>query len=109
MGDFISRRLRDAVDEKMTVVNALTGMKPFTARIPPTMDTDELVFKACIKAAGRIAPEDLKLCIINSSGDLRHIWATRALAESLDPRKGELAGAYQKVPFDASGTLMLEE
>lgn len=109
MGDFISRRLRDAVDEKMTVVNALTGMKPFTARIPPTMDTDELVFKACIKAAGRIAPEDLKLCIINSSGDLRHIWSTRALAESLDPRKGELAGAYQKVPFDASGTLMLEE
>ena len=67
------------------------------------------MFKACIKAAGRIAPEDLKLCIINSSGDLRHIWSTRALAESLDPRKGELAGAYQKVPFDASGTLMLEE
>ena len=92
----------------MTVVNALTGMKPFTARIPPTMDTDELVFKACIKAAGRIAPEDLKLCIINSSGDLRHIWSTRPGGEP-GSRKGELAGAYQKVPFDASGTLMLEE
>lgn len=93
----------------MTVVNALTGMKPFTARIPPTMDTDELVFKACIKAAGRIAPKDLQLCIINSSGDLRHIWATRALAETLDPCKGELAGAFQKVPFDADGILRLEE
>ena len=73
------------------------------------MDTDELVFKACIKAAGRIAPENLKLCIINSSGDLRCIWATRALAENLDPQKGELESDYRKVLFDANGTLILDE
>lgn len=45
MGNFISRRVRDELDESMTVINALTGMKPFTAMIPPTMETDELVLK----------------------------------------------------------------
>lgn len=107
MGDFISQKLRSAVNEKMTVVNALTGMKPFTARIPPTMDTDKLVFQACIKAAGRIEPEKLKLCIINSTGDLQTLWATRALVEALDPAKGKRMGEYQAVPFDAEGNLVL--
>lgn len=108
MGDFISQKLRSAVNEKMTVVNALTGMKPFTARIPPTMDTDKLVFQACIKAAGRIAPDQLKLCIINSTGDLQTLWATRALVEELDPAKGKRVSEYQAVPFDEEGNLVLE-
>lgn len=108
MGDFISQQLRSAVNEKMTVVNALTGMKPFTARIPPTMDTDKLVFQACIKAAGRIAPDQLKLCIINSTGDLQTLWATRALVEELDPAKGKRVSEYQTVPFDEEGNLVLE-
>lgn len=108
MGDFISQKLRSAVNEKMTVVNALTGMKPFTARIPPTMDTDKLVFQACIKAAGRIAPDQLKLCIINSTGDLQTLWATRALVEELDPAKGKRVSEYQTVPFDEEGNLVLE-
>ncbi len=107
MGDFISQKLRSAVNEKMTVVNALTGMKPFTARIPPTMDTDKLVFQACIKAAGRIAPDQLKLCIINSTGDLQTLWATRALVEELDPAKGKRVSEYQTVPFDEEGNLVL--
>lgn len=107
MGDFISRKLRSAVNEKMTVVNALTGMKPFTARIPPTMDTDKLVFQACIKAAGRIAPDQLKLCIINSTGDLQSLWATRPLVEELDPARGKQEGEFQPVSFDDEGNLVL--
>ncbi|WP_432641894.1 DUF362 domain-containing protein [Acidaminococcus sp.] len=107
MGDFISRKLRSAVNEKMTVVNALTGMKPFTARIPPTMDTDKLVFQACIKAAGRIAPDQLKLCIINSTGDLQSLWATRPLVKELDPGRGRQIGEFQPVAFDGEGNLVL--
>lgn len=107
MGDFISRKLRSAVNEKMTVVNALTGMKPFTARIPPTMDTDKLVFQACIKAAGRIAPDQLKLCIINSTGDLQSLWATQPLVKELDPVRGRQIGEFQSVAFDDEGNLVL--
>ena len=107
MGDFISRKLRSAVNEKMTVVNALTGMKPFTARIPPTMDTDKLVFQACIKAAGRIAPDQLKLCIINSTGDLQSLWATQPLVKELDPVRGRQIGEFQPVAFDDAGNLVL--
>ena len=88
MGNFISRRVRDELDESMTVINALTGMKPFTAMIPPTMETDELVFKACIKAAGRIAPEDLRIAIIRNTGNLERIWVSKALAKELAPSRG---------------------
>ena len=107
MGDFISRKLRSAVNEKMTVVNALTGMKPFTARIPPTMDTDKLVFQACIKAAGRIAPDQRKLCIISSTGDLQSLWATQPLVKELDPVRGRQIGEFQPVAFDDAGNLVL--
>lgn len=108
LGDFISQKLRDAVDEKMTVVNALTGMKPFTARIPPTMDNDRLVFQACMKAAGRIAPEKMQLCIIKDSGHLQYIWATKPLIDQLDPQKGQRISEYEPVPFDAEGNLTLD-
>lgn len=109
MGDFISRRLRVKVDETMTVINALTGMKPFTAKIPPTMETDKLVFQACMKAAGKIDKDKMKLAIITSSGDLRHIWATRPLVEALDPEKGKIIHDFMEVPFDDKGTLCLPE
>ena len=105
MGNFISRRVRDELDEAMTVINALTGMKPFTAMIPPTMETDELVFKACIKAAGRIAPEDLRMAIIRNTGNLERIWVSKALAKELDPERGSLVGNYFPVPFEGNGAL----
>lgn len=105
MGNFISRRVRDELDESMTVINALTGMKPFTAMIPPTMETDELVFKACIKAAGRIAPEDLRMAIIRNTGNLERIWVSKALAKELEPERGSLVGDYFPVPFEGNGAL----
>ena len=50
--------------------------------IPPTMETDELVFKACIKAAGRIAPEDLRMAIIRNTGNLERIWVSKPLQKN---------------------------
>lgn len=60
MGDFISLRLRKKINENATVINALTSVKPYIAKIPATLADDELVIKACIKAAGRIPTHKLK-------------------------------------------------
>ena len=73
------------------------------------METDKLVFQACMKAAGKIDKDKMKLAIITSSGDLRHIWATRPLVEALDPEKGKIIHDFMEVPFDDKGTLCLPE
>lgn len=110
MADFISRRLRDAVNEEYTIVNSLTGMKAFLANIPPTLETDRLVFQACIKAAGQIRTEDLKLAIVRNSRSLEEIWLSGAAWEAVsEPGRAEKLSEFGGVPFDDSGTLRLFE
>lgn len=107
MGDFISLRLRNKINENATVINALTSVKPYIAKIPATLADDELVIKACIKAAGRIPTNQLKMVIVRNTSNLRYLWASKALAEKLDPQKGKIITDYQKVPFDKQGNLCL--
>lgn len=107
MGDFISLRLRKKINENATVINALTSVKPYIAKIPVTLADDELVIKACIKAAGRIPTHKLKMVIIRNTSNLQYLWASKALAEKLDPQKGKIITDYQKVSFDKQGNLCL--
>lgn len=108
MGDFISLRLRKKIDENATIINALTSVKPYIAKIPATLPNDELVIKACIKAAGRISSDRLKMVIIHNTSDLHYLWASKTLVESLDSRKGVRVTDYQQVPFDGQGNLLLK-
>lgn len=107
MGDFISLRLRKKINENATVINALTSVKPYIAKIPATLADDELVIKACIKAAGRIPTHKLKMVIIRNTSNLQYLWASKALAEKLDSQKGKIITDYQKVSFDKQGNLCL--
>lgn len=110
MADFISRRLRDAIDEEYTIINSLTGMKPFLANIPPTLATDKLVFQACVKAAGQIRPQDLKLAVVRSTRSLEEIWLSRAAwAAVSEPERVERLSDFENVPFDSAGMLQLFE
>ncbi len=110
MGDFISRKLRNSINEEATIVNSLTGMKPFLANIPPTMETDELVFKACVKAAGQIKTEDLKLVIIRNSRCLDEIYLSKAALEAVSsPELVEQVSDFEEVVFTRDGLLDLFE
>lgn len=108
MADFISRRLRQAINEEYTCVNSLTGMHPEIAAIPVTLETDRLVFQGCIKASGQIKRDAVKLVIIRNTNALEEIYVSKAALSSIrDKSKIEVCSDFMDVPFDEAGNLQL--
>lgn len=108
MADFITRKMREDINEEYTVINSLTGMHPEIARIPITLETDKLVFQGCIKACGQMDNDDIKLVIIRSTKSLDKVYMSKAAVETIKQTdKIEVCSDYEEVPFDAEGALML--
>lgn len=108
MADFITREMREDINEEYTVVNSLTGMHPEIARIPITVETDKLVFQGCIKACGKIHNDEIKLVIIRSTKSLDEVYMSKAAIESIkEKEKVEICSKYEEVPFNEKGALLL--
>lgn len=106
MADFISQKLRDAVNEEYTCVNSLTGMHPEIAAIPVTLENDRLVFQACVKASGQLDLGQLKLVIIKNTKSLEEIYLSEAPVRSAAGKSGfQVCSGYGPVPFDRDGNL----
>ncbi len=106
MADFITRKMRNSINEEATIVNCLTGMKPFLANLPPTLETDKLVIQACVKAAGQIPTEELKLVMIRNTRTLDEIYLSKAaLAAVSEPGLVEIISDFEEISFDETGTL----
>ena len=108
MADFITRKMRNNINEEATIVNSLTGMKAFLANIPPTLETDKLVIQACVKAAGLIPTENLKLVIVRNTKSLDEIYCSKAALDAVSaPDLVEKISDFEKIPFDENGNLEL--
>ena len=108
MADFITRRMREEINEEYTMVNSLTGMHPEIARIPATMETDKLVFQACVKSCGEIRNDRVKFVIIRSTKALEEVYMSQAALETVKaPDKIEVCSGFMDVPFDGDGNLLL--
>lgn len=108
MADFISHRLRRAVNEEYTCVNSLTGMHPEIAAIPVTLETDRLVFQGCIKASGQIKTDEVKLVIIQNTNALEEFYMSEAaLLGMKEKEKIQVVSGFMEVPFDREGNLLL--
>ncbi len=107
MADFITKAFRDMIDEESTIVNSLTGMHPGIAKIPATLENDELVFKACLKAAGMFAQQNPKLVIIKNTKALSKIYVSKAAYESISEVSSvRKISDYRPIVFDAHGALV---
>lgn len=108
MADFISRNLRERINEEYTCVNSLTGMHPEIAAIPVTLDTEELVFKGCVKASGQIVNEKVRLVIIKNTNALEEIYVSPAALESITKKEQiKVCSDFGEIPFDENGNLKL--
>ncbi len=108
MADFISKKLRDAINEEYTCVNSLTGMHPEIAAIPVTLPTDKLVFQGCVKGSGVLDYRKVKLVIVRSTKTLEEIYISEAALESVkDKSRLRECSEYMEVPFDDEGNLCL--
>ena len=72
--DFITQRLRDAIDEHKTLINTLTTGDMDRAKIPATLPTDEVLIKTVAERYGTnrwaVIPNTLHLEEILVSRDL---------------------------------------
>jgi hypothetical protein len=93
LADFITRRLRDAVDEKKTFLNSFTTGHMDRVKIPATFQDDQELFE---KIAGRygetrwiVIPNTLHLETIYASEDLRDELAANPIC-TVEPQPVEL-------------------
>ena len=94
LADFITRRLRDAIDEQKTFLNSFTTGHMGRIKIPPTFRDDEELFE---RIAGRfgetgwvVIPNTLHLETLYASEDLREALEANPLC-SINPQPVELS------------------
>jgi hypothetical protein len=93
LADFITRRLRDAIDEQKTFLNSFTTGHMDRVKIPPTFQDDEELFE---RVAGRfgdkgwvVIPNTLHLETLYVSADLHGEIARNPIC-TIDPEPEEL-------------------
>lgn len=105
--DFIPQKLRDEIDEQAMYVNCTTGCNVKLARIPLTVDSEELVIRGCIRTSGQPNPDDAKLVIIRSTKYLEEVYMSRAAVAAAKQDQIEVLGDYFDVEFDSDGKMKL--
>jgi hypothetical protein len=107
LADFITRRLRDAIDEQKTFLNTFTTGHMGRAKIPVTFGDDEEIFQRLIGRYGEdgwlIIPNTLHLETLYASVNLRDELEANPICE-IDPRPVELtfSGGRHQLSFDSS-------
>jgi hypothetical protein len=81
--DFITRRLRDAIDEEKTLINTLTTGDMDRAKIPATLADDETLVRVIAERYG-----EHRWMFIPNTLHLEKLYVTGDLAEELSQRSG---------------------
>ncbi|MGI6029219.1 MAG: lactate racemase domain-containing protein [Candidatus Heteroscillospira sp.] len=105
--DFIPKKLRSEIDEEAMYVNCTTGCNVKLARIPLTVDTEELVVRGCVRTSGQPDPDNVKLVIVRSTKYLDEVYMSRAAVEAAKQDQIEVVGDYFDLEFDADGKMQL--
>ena len=86
-----------------------TGCNVKLARIPITVDTEELVVRGCVRTSGKADPDDAKLVIVRSTKYLDEVYMSRAAVAAARQDSIEVIGDYFDVEFDENGRMKLFE
>jgi hypothetical protein len=106
--DYITRRLFDKVDLRITALNAMTACAPSGATTPIVLDDDKEALAGAIRTA-RHRSEGSRVVFVRDTLALESVWISEA-CEPLVRGRSEISielGA-RPIPFDASGHVELE-
>jgi len=108
LADFITQKIVDKIDKKITYLNCLTSTFVIRAAIPMYFDTEEQLLEAAAMSLGAIAPEQLRIIVIPNTLFLSECYVSEALASELRGRPGlSIHPEAQELAFDAAGNLAL--
>jgi hypothetical protein len=106
LADFITRRLRDAIDEQKTFLNVYTTGHMGRAKIPVTFADDEELFRRIAQRYGEdgwlIVPNTLHLETLYASPNLGDALSANPICE-VEPSPIELtfSGGRHQLSFDS--------
>ena len=108
LADFVSKKFYDKIDFPATYINAVTSTEPNSVKLPLVLDSDEYVFKGCVKLCGVRDLDKLKLVVINNTKELDEVYMSRAAFENVaDRSRVSAVSEVFDIPFDEDGNLKL--
>ena len=105
--DYVTRRLLDRIDHRVTYVNCMASMTPEEARIPIVADTDREAIQWALQTSGVLEASEARVMRIKNTLFLERLHVSRALlAEMQSVPHVKVLGRLKEMAFDVSGTLM---
>ena len=106
MAEFTNRRTAEAVDRKITAINAITGGHAPAAAIPIWYDTDREVLENAFPTIGLPEPPEARVIQISNTLHLAEVLVSTAYRPELERRSDlEILGPPAELAFDAAGNL----
>ncbi|MCL0065392.1 lactate racemase domain-containing protein [Dehalococcoidia bacterium] len=108
LADFVTRRLADKIDQRVTYINCFTAMTPEKARLPAVGETDREAIEWAFLTAGVLDPQQARIIKIKNTLHLDEIYVSESLTPELQNKPGwEVDKEPLEMRFDPSGRLHL--
>jgi hypothetical protein len=106
LADFVTRRLADKIDWRVTYINCFTAMTPEKARLPAVGETDRQAIEWAFLTAGILNPQQARVIKIKNTLYLDEIYVSESLVPELQDKPGwEISKDPLEMRFDSSGRL----
>ncbi len=105
LADLVTQRLVDAIDRRITNLNAITATTLQRSFIPITLPSDRDAIAAAFDTLSIAEPQEARVVRIANTLHLEHVLVSRAVADAMRRRSGVEVGAGREWPFDPDGWL----
>lgn len=106
LADFVTRRLADKIDRRVTYINCFTAMAPEKARLPAVGETDREAIEWAFLTAGILDPQQARVIKIKNTLHLDEIYVSDSLVPELQSKPGwKVSKEPLEMRFDPSGRL----
>jgi hypothetical protein len=110
LADFVTRRLANKIDQRVTYINCLTAMTPEKARLPAVGETDREAIKWAFLTAGIVEPQMARVIRIKNTLHLDEIYISESLVSELQEKPGwKVVKEPLEMRFDPSGRLCFSQ
>jgi len=104
--DFTTTRLVNKINRLATYTNALTAMRPTSARIPIYYDSDKEVLDAVFLTLGGKKPELIEAAWIKNTLHLSEFWVSESVTLKYNEKFLKPISGVQPTEFDRNGNLI---
>ena len=108
LADFITRRLVNKIDYRVTYINCFTAMTPEKARLPAVAETDKEAIEWAFQTIGAVEPQQARVVKIKNTLHLDKLYISQSLLSELEAKPDwEVEQKAYEMRFDHDGNIYL--